>query len=318
MIVPTPLLITFTLTSSTSILERAFLTASSVPLTSVLSITFISFIPDCILLNKSSNDILPADLLLASLACSFLFSAIVLASFSVSKAINLSPDAGTSFNPVISTGVDGRASTTSTPKSFFSVLTLPNVVPTTIGSPSLSVPFWTSKVTVEPTFLSSLDSITVPIAYLLGFAFNSLISETNWILSSNSSIPSPVSAEILLYITLPPQASGVNPCAAISFITFSGFAPGLSILFIATIIGTPAALAWSIASSVWGITPSSAATIIITISVTAAPLALISVKASCPGVSIKVIFLPFFSIWYAPICCVIPPNSLVVIWLLRM
>ena len=42
-IVPTPLLITLTLTPSTSILDKEFLTASSVPLTSVLSITFISY-----------------------------------------------------------------------------------------------------------------------------------------------------------------------------------------------------------------------------------------------------------------------------------
>ena len=49
--------------------------------------------------------------------------------------------------------------------------------------------------------------------------------------------------------------------------------------------------------------PSSAATTKITMSVTLAPLALISVKASCPGVSIKDIFeLDFVVIWYAPIC----------------
>ena len=82
-----------------------------------------------------------------------------------------------------------------------------------------------------------------------------------------------------------------------SFLTLSGSAPGLSILLMATIIGTPAALAWSIASTVWGITPSSAATTKTTISVTPAPLALIWVKASCPGVSINVIFWPLISFW---------------------
>ena len=90
----------------------------------------------------------------------------------------------------------------------------------------------------------------------------------------------------------PPQASGCKPLADISVNTLSTLAVGLSILFTATMIGTPAALAWSIASLVCGITPSSAATIIITISVIDAPLARISVKAACPGVSIKVIFLP--------------------------
>ena len=57
-------------------------------------------------------------------------------------------------------------------------------------------------------------------------------------------------------------------------------AAGLSILFTATIIGTPAAFAWSIASSVCGIGPSSAATTITTRSVTLAPRARIRVNAS--------------------------------------
>ena len=42
---------------------------------------------------------------------------------------------------VIDTGIEGRASTKFSPLSFFSVLTLPDIVPTTIGSPILSVPF---------------------------------------------------------------------------------------------------------------------------------------------------------------------------------
>ena len=74
--------------------------------------------------------------------------------------------------------------------------------------------------------------------------------------------------------------------------TRSGLASGLSILLIATIIGTFAALAWLIASIVCGMTPSSAATTRITISVTLAPRARIAVNAAWPGVSMKVIFLP--------------------------
>ena len=45
-------------------------------------------------------------------------------------------------------------------------------------------------------------------------------------------------------------------------------------------IGTFAALAWLIASSVWGITPSSAATTTTAMSVTFAPRARIAVNAS--------------------------------------
>ena len=45
--------------------------------------------------------------------------------------MNLSPASGTSLSPVTSTGVLGKASTTSSPKSFLRVLILPNEVPTT-------------------------------------------------------------------------------------------------------------------------------------------------------------------------------------------
>ena len=88
------------------------------------------------------------------------------------------------------------------------------------------------------------------------------------------------------------------------------FALGLSILLIATIISTPAAFAWLIASTVCGITPSSAATTRIAISVEFAPRIRIAVKASCPGVSRNVIFCPLMDTTEAPICCVIPPASL--------
>ena len=51
---------------------------------------------------------------------------------------------------------------------------------------------------------------------------------------------------------------------------------------------TPAALAWLIASSVWGLMPSFAATTKITMSVVLAPLARIEEKAAWPGVSMNV------------------------------
>ena len=68
-------------------------------------------------------------------------------------------------------------------------------------------------------------------------------------------------------------------------------------MLIATIIGTSAAFAWSIASTVCGITPSSAATTITTMSVTSAPRARIAVNAAWPGVSMKLIVLPFWCTW---------------------
>ena len=74
--------------------------------------------------------------------------------------------------------------------------------------------------------------------------------------------------------------------------TRCGLASGLSILLIATISGTLAALACEIASTVCGMTPSSAATTSTTMSVTLAPRARIAVKAAWPGVSMKVILPP--------------------------
>ena len=79
--------------------------------------------------------------------------------------------------------------------------------------------------------------------------------------------------------------------------TFVRVGLGLSILLIATMIGTPAALAWLIDSIVCGMTLSSAATTRTAMSVACAPRARIAVKAAWPGVSMKVIFWPFFSTW---------------------
>ncbi len=88
------------------------------------------------------------------------------------------------------------------------------------------------------------------------------------------------------------------------------FESGLSILFIAMTSGTLAAFAWLMASRVWGITPSSAATTITAMSVTRAPRARIEVNASWPGVSRKTTRLPSFVVTSdAPMCWVMPPRS---------
>ena len=52
----------------------------------------------------------------------------------------MSPASGTSFNPVISTGVDGPAAFTFLPLSFFIVLIFPIEVPTITVSPTFKVP----------------------------------------------------------------------------------------------------------------------------------------------------------------------------------
>ena len=68
-----------------------------------------------------------------------------------------------------------------------------------------------------------------------------------------------------------------------------GVGTRLSTLFTATMIGTAAALAWSMASTVCGITPSSAATTSIDhVGAVCARVPRMAVKASWPGVSRKV------------------------------
>ena len=117
---------------------------------------------------------------------------------------------------------------------------------------------------------------------------------------------------------LPPQSSAIKPYSVNSCLTLSTFALGLSILFTATMISMPAAFAWLIASTVCGITPSSAATTRIAISVELAPRIRIAVNASCPGVSRNVMFSPLIVATYAPMCCVIPPASRSITFVLRI
>ena len=93
----------------------------------------------------------------------------------------------------------------------------------------------------------------------------------------------------------PPRLSTTISCCSSSLIDLRvGSASGLSILLIATMIGAPAALACWMASMVWGMTPSSAATTRTTMSVTLAPRARMAEKAAWPGVSRKVTALAVF------------------------
>ncbi len=95
-------------------------------------------------------------------------------------------------------------------------------------------------------------------------------------------------AEISTLMILPPQSSTRRFSLASCCLTRSTLASGLSTLLMATMIGTAAARAWSMASLVWGMMPSSAATTRTTMSVALAPRERSWVKASWPGVSMKV------------------------------
>ncbi len=185
----------------------------------------------------------------------------------------------------------------------------PGCAPATSASPTFSVPRPIRTLTTGPRPGSSRDSITVPDASVEGLARSSWISAIVITVSSRPSRFSWVLAETSTNSVSPPQSAGVRPRWASSPRTRLGSAPSLSILLTATIIGTSAALAWSIASTVWGMTPSSAATTTTAMSATWPPRARMAVKASWPGVSRKVRAEPSWWTWYAPMCWVMPPAS---------
>ncbi|GFI63970.1 hypothetical protein IMSAG117_01387 [Lactobacillaceae bacterium] len=283
----------FTRTPSTSIFLKLCAKASAEPCTSALMIRSTSFrSPSFKVSNKLSKVtcvVWLRSLIKARLARS---SPAARAVFSSSNVIKRSPESGTSFRPVISTGVAGVAFLIERPRASVIVRTRPKVLPTTIGSPTCNVPCCTSNEATEPLPLSSRASITEPAPCCLALAFNSSISASSKIISSNSSKFLLNLAEISTKIVSPPQLSGISSYSDNCSMTWFGLAPGLSILLTATMIGTLAALAWLIASIVCGITPSSAATTKTVISVISAPRARMLVKAACPGVSKNVIVLP--------------------------
>ena len=176
-------------------------------------------------------------------------------------------------------------------------------------SPTLSVPVCTSTVPTGPRALSMRASTIVPIAVRFGLAFSSWRSATSRTMSTRSSRPTRVLAETGTSGVSPPYSSMTTPASVSSVLTRSGLASGLSILLSAMMIGTFAALAWPIASSVWGMTPSSAATTTTAMSVTFAPRARMAVNASWPGVSRKTTRRSPRVTSLAPMCCVMPPRS---------
>ena len=93
-------------------------------------------------------------------------------------------------------------------------------------------------------------------------------------------MPMRVFAETGTQMVSPPHSSETSSCSVNCCLTRSGFASSRSILLIATTMGTFAALAWLIASTVCGMMPSSAATTRMTMSVTCAPRARMEVNAS--------------------------------------
>ncbi len=121
--------------------------------------------------------------------------------------------------------------------------TLPTIVPAISVSPTRSVPSCTRIVATGPRPLSSLASSTVPDAFRFGLAFSSLNSVTSSTISSSAGMFSRFFADSGTVTVWPPQSSGTSPRSDSSFFTRSGLAFALSILLIATRIGTLAARA---------------------------------------------------------------------------
>ena len=160
------------------------------------------------------------------------------------------------------------------------------------------MPLLIKIVDTGPLPLSIFDSITTPLALSEYDAFKSRISDCNKILSLSLSKFVFFVAETSTNNVSPLNSSATSSYLIRSFLIFEIFLFGKSDLLIATIIGTFAAFAWFIASTVCGLIPSSAATTKTTISVIFEPLARISVKAAWPGVSINVIsWLLFAFTW---------------------
>ena len=100
-----------------------------------------------------------------------------------------------------------------------------------------------SNVALGPSRLSRTASKTVPEAYRFGLALSSLTSAMSKIFSNNSSMPVFAFAEISTKICSPPNSSAMMLSFINSSLTRLGLAVDLSILLIATMIGTSAATA---------------------------------------------------------------------------
>ena len=116
----------------------------------------------------------------------------------------------------------------------------PYSLPTRRTSPFRKVPLRTNTVATTPRPRSSRASMTVPLAGPSTGALRSNNSACNSTDSNNASIPFPVSADISFTRMSPPHSSGTTSWAVSSCFTRSESPSSLSILFIATIRGTPA------------------------------------------------------------------------------
>ncbi len=118
--------------------------------------------------------------------------------------ITVSPTPGAFSKPKTSTGIETEASFTCLPSLSTNDRTLPFVEADVISWPTSNLPFLTKIVATGPRNLSKADSITTPSNFWPTSSFNSDISATRLIISSKSSTPWPVLAEMGTVTTSPP------------------------------------------------------------------------------------------------------------------
>ena len=182
---PTPLAMIFTATSSVASLFSASRSASALPCTSVLS--RIGMMPSfCSSICANTSPIFEACFAsFTSRNLPWRYSATSRALRSFSTARNSSPAFGEPCRPSTCTGIDGAALSTALPFSSNMARTRPNSLPAMIGSPSFSVPFFTSTVATAPRPFSTEDSMTMPVARPSAAAVSSSTSACSRMASSN-------------------------------------------------------------------------------------------------------------------------------------
>ena len=151
----------------------------------------------------------------------------------------------------------------------------------TIASPTRSVPDWMRTVAVAPAALVEvgLDRDTTGVHGRVGPQVERGVRRSAGRSEQLLDVRAPLGRR-RRRTSSPPYSSADQAVLGELLTDLGRVSPSTSILLTATTIGTSAACAWLSASMVCGMTPSSAATTRIAMSVTLAPRARMAVKAS--------------------------------------
>src|SRR3989344_6095727 len=198
------------------------------------------------------------------------------------------PAGGTTDRPIISTGSEGGADARLWPSESSRLRTLPISAAWNNFWPIVREPFLTITTAVEPVWGLRRLSKTTASRGPWGSATGGWSWASKPMMYNRSGIPAPVLAEMATLGTSPPKSSTITACSVSWVLTLSGSADLTSDLVIATTYGIPDDLIKSMDCRVCGWTPSSAATTKTARSAIFDPRERMAEKASCPGVSMKV------------------------------